>query len=96
MLTLIARRPKGGNPAWAARLALQVGHPLRPTFLDPSLSTDAYHTMQHLEAVPLAAYLQLQGASLLQLTRLAQESAVWCVLGDLQVRVLPAVQPAEV
>ena len=52
--------------------------------------------MQHLEAVPLAVYLQLQRASLSQLTQLAQESAVWYVLGDLQVRVLAAVQLAEV
>ena len=47
--------------------------------------------MQHLEAVPLAVYLLLPRANLLQLTRLAQELAVWYVLGDLQVRVLAAV-----
>ena len=51
--------------------------------------------MQHSEAVPLAVYSLLQRASLLQPTPLAQESAVWYVSGDLQVRVLAAVQPAE-
>ena len=87
---------------WQSRLGSKTGiaggrgRPLHPTLLDPFLPADASHMMQHLEAVPLAVYSLLRRASLLQLTQLAQESAVWYVLGDFQVRMLAAVQLAEV